>query len=223
MHYPIFLTLSLALTLTTLTPVATSIPLSSSTTNTQSQPQSTPSSTSINTPEALESAISNIIVQETITDFNNSTCPPSHRSKQCCESIDNIADQVTDGIGQILPWISGVDVSSVLGLDCYAMADSTPNNKCLQQVMCCDGKPNDEDQPTTQSGAAVTSSCESWDIAMKNKQDAIDQSMAREHAVMDAVSSFSAAAVATPTSSSASTSGAVPAASSSGVLGRRVV
>ncbi|PYI08003.1 hypothetical protein BO78DRAFT_442575, partial [Aspergillus sclerotiicarbonarius CBS 121057] len=114
----------LLLTTLTLTPGTTSIPLSntdsspSSPSNSNSNTNAAPSQTStLNTPEALESAISKIIVQETLTDYNNNTCPPSHRSKQCCESIDNIADQVTDGLGAVVPWVSGIDVSSVLGLD----------------------------------------------------------------------------------------------------------
>ncbi|RAL01922.1 uncharacterized protein BO80DRAFT_424298 [Aspergillus ibericus CBS 121593] len=234
MHHSI-LSIPLLLTTLTLTPFTTAIPLSNTDTpspsntnsnsNTNTNTAPTPSST-LTTPEALESAISKIIVQETLADYSNNTCPPSHRSKQCCESIDNIADQVTGGLGELVPWIEGIEVSSVLGLDCYAMADSTPNSQCLHQVMCCDGKPSDTDQPTTQSSQAVTSSCESWDIAMKNKQQAIDESMAREAAMMDAASSFSAAAVAAATpvgvaSGSGSTAASASASASSGVLERR--
>lgn len=51
---------------------------------------------------------------------NHQTCPPVHPSKQCCTSVSSLADQLTgaNGLGDVLPWAQGIQVSSLIGLQC---------------------------------------------------------------------------------------------------------
>jgi hypothetical protein len=45
-------------------------------------------------------------------------CPLSKRSKQCCQSVNSIADTITEPIGEVIPLLKGAKLSSLLGFDC---------------------------------------------------------------------------------------------------------
>lgn len=47
----------------------------------------------------------------------NEHCPPS-APKQCCTSLKQPTEDLTDGLGELLPLASGIDVSSLVGIGC---------------------------------------------------------------------------------------------------------
>ncbi|PYH78501.1 hypothetical protein BO82DRAFT_367575 [Aspergillus uvarum CBS 121591] len=69
------------------------------------------------------------------------TCPTGRPSKQCCQSIESVADSVLQPLGQLVPYLSGVDISSLLALECTGMENTDPNANCFNSVMCCEGTP----------------------------------------------------------------------------------
>ncbi|KAI9933254.1 hypothetical protein AWENTII_002716 [Aspergillus wentii] len=86
------------------------------------------------------------------------TCP-SGKSKMCCTSIDGIGDQLTGGLGSILPYVGGIQISSILGLECKPMAYSDPEEFCEESIMCCHGAPTKD----------IFKTCEMFDKAIAKK------------------------------------------------------
>ncbi|KAE8328912.1 hypothetical protein BDV39DRAFT_59229 [Aspergillus sergii] len=98
---------AILLLLTTIT-LSTAIPFSQ-----QQTPASTPTGQSANP------ALSSIAASASVSPkANNGTCPDTHRSKQCCQSIDSIAEGITKPLGQLVPLLDGATVKSILSLDC---------------------------------------------------------------------------------------------------------
>lgn len=44
-------------------------------------------------------------------------CPPAHE-KQCCASLHQPTEDLTGALGQVVPILSGLDVSSLIGVGC---------------------------------------------------------------------------------------------------------
>ncbi|KAB8205306.1 hypothetical protein BDV34DRAFT_225468 [Aspergillus parasiticus] len=152
---------TILLLLTTIT-FSTAIPFSQ-----QQTPASTP------TKQSANPALSSIAPFASVSPKANSgTCPDTHRSKQCCQSIDSIAEGITKPLGQLVPLLDGATVKSILSLDCKAMADTDPNENCTKDVMCCNGQPGDK-------GSDLFKECESYDKAMKDKQEALEKNKQR--------------------------------------------
>ncbi|PWY79650.1 hypothetical protein BO70DRAFT_380246 [Aspergillus heteromorphus CBS 117.55] len=143
---------------------------------------------------------------------NNATCPSVRPSKQCCESLDGVADDVTGELGSLVPWLSGVAVSSVLALDCTGMDDSASTDDCLQQVMCCEGAPGKSTTVETFKGK-----CQPYDEALKVKAD---EEKEKSKSAAAASASASASAGASAVHGRVSVAAATPSSSSSGRVGR---
>ncbi|KAB8252300.1 hypothetical protein BDV35DRAFT_335949 [Aspergillus flavus] len=80
---------TILLLLTTIT-LSTAIPFSQ-----QQTPASTP------TKQSAHPALSSIAASASVSPkANNGICPDTHRSKQCCQSIDSIAEGITKPLGQ---------------------------------------------------------------------------------------------------------------------------
>ncbi|PYH96116.1 hypothetical protein BO71DRAFT_185432 [Aspergillus ellipticus CBS 707.79] len=126
---------------------------------------------------------------------SNATCPSFKPAKQCCQSIDGVTDDVMREVGSVVPWVSGVAVSSILALDCTGMADDASTDECLQQIMCCEGEPG-----ATSTLETFKSQCQPYDEALADQEK--DQQKAKMQAMQSAAAvSASASAVATPVSS----------------------
>ncbi|KAE8355763.1 hypothetical protein BDV28DRAFT_24149 [Aspergillus coremiiformis] len=139
-------------------PFAAAVPFS------QQTPDPTP------TTQVVDPALSSMIAAKASASSANNTCPPSHRSKQCCESVNSITDDITKPLGDAIPLLEGTTFSSLLGLDCLAMADSDPIESCRQDVMCCDGQPGKNAQ-----GGDLLKECVPFDEAVAAKQKALDE------------------------------------------------
>ncbi|OJJ48934.1 hypothetical protein ASPZODRAFT_129266 [Penicilliopsis zonata CBS 506.65] len=63
------------------------------------------------------------------------TCP-KESSKQCCMSINQTGERITEPLTQILP-VGGVELSSLVGLSCVPMSADTKDDTCLEDIMCC--------------------------------------------------------------------------------------
>ncbi|KAB8234733.1 hypothetical protein BDV23DRAFT_181315 [Aspergillus alliaceus] len=188
---------SIFLLLTTIT-LSTAIPFS------QQQTQ-TPTATS--TTQTVDPVLSSIIAASASASANNNTCPPSHRSKQCCESVNSIADDITKPLGGLLPLLEGTTISSILGFDCLEMSDTDPNTDCRHDVMCCNGQPG-----KNAKGGDLFKECEPFDKALADKQNALNRNKLRP---IEKAMSYAAM-----TSSLAASSAA--AASSGGLVSRGV-
>ncbi|KAF7596570.1 hypothetical protein BBP40_000970 [Aspergillus hancockii] len=147
-----------------------------------------------------DSVLNSLIAASAAASSDNSTCPLSKMSKQCCQSINSIADQLTEPIGEVIPLLKGTKLSSLLGFDCKAMADTDPNEYCTQDVMCCDG------QPGKGAKGDVFKTCEPFKEAIKKKQKALAKEKQRpvEKALSYAAMTSSMAAAASRSAAASS-------------------
>ncbi|PKY03869.1 hypothetical protein P168DRAFT_345118 [Aspergillus campestris IBT 28561] len=113
------------------------------------------------------------------------TCPPSHRSKQCCTSINGITESIFGEIGKVIPILKDVKVSSSAAFDCKGMNDNDSHDQCLTDVMCCDGVSNNLDPKTYKMH------CKPYDKAIKDKAKSEKQS--HDHPLADALANASSA------------------------------
>ncbi|KAL5338086.1 hypothetical protein BJX70DRAFT_216678 [Aspergillus crustosus] len=191
-HHLLLTTLTSLLTLTTSTPLNPTFTLPhptpltrphSITTPTPSLPPNHPTIPESDTAKAtsLTHQIATLLAEDALSSYDESTCPPSHRSKQCCTSINGLADDLTGQLGDVVPWVSGVSVSSLVGLQCTKMADDAPNVDCFASVMCCaagggstGSKGVTNEKPGTQS--LFKSGCIPFDKAIADKKEAIEKS-----------------------------------------------
>ncbi|KAL4864196.1 hypothetical protein BDV12DRAFT_16327 [Aspergillus spectabilis] len=130
---------------------------------------------------SLTHQIATLLAEDALASYDETTCPLSHRSKQCCTSINGLADDLTGQLGNVVPWVSGISVTSLVGLQCTKMADSAPNVDCLDSVMCCaanggktSGKGTPDEKVGTQS--LFKSGCIPFDKAIADKKEAIEKS-----------------------------------------------
>ncbi|KAL4742096.1 hypothetical protein BDV11DRAFT_167565 [Aspergillus similis] len=106
------------------------------------------------------------------------TCPPTRSSRQCCTSVDSLADEVVgeNAVGGLIPWLQAVQISSTMGVQCKVMGEDEQNIDCLSSVMCCTVSGNvDVPKPGTQS--LFKSGCIAYDKAIRDKE-AIEKSKA---------------------------------------------
>ncbi|KAL4918502.1 hypothetical protein BDW62DRAFT_200876 [Aspergillus aurantiobrunneus] len=199
MHTTLTTVLSLSLSLTlTFTHQTTAVPFSST------PSPSTPRSTSANSQASdISNSIATLIASDASASYDPNTCPPSHGAKQCCTSITSLADDLTSQLGGLVPVISGVSVSSLVGLQCTSMADTEPNENCLDDVMCCSSSGKGENGSAHQAAGTQSlfkSGCISYDEAIQDKKDAIAKSKAQASYLAEGSSPSSSSVVATPTS-----------------------
>ncbi|KAL3462572.1 hypothetical protein BJX64DRAFT_139021 [Aspergillus heterothallicus] len=132
---------------------------------------------------SLTHTLATLIAHDASASYNLTTCPLSHSSRQCCTSITALADDTTSALGTIVPYLTGVKVSSLVGLQCKVMPPETPNADCYENVMCCSDK-----GASAQSGpvgktpdgsqALFKSGCIPFDEAIEEKKKAIEKSKA---------------------------------------------
>ncbi|KAK1144362.1 hypothetical protein N8T08_005515 [Aspergillus melleus] len=116
--------------------------------------------------------LGSLITQSAKESSNLNTCPPSHPSKQCCMSVTALASDVTSEIGEVVPLLSDVKVSSLISLECRPMDADGDNATCLNDVMCCTG--------TGGSKSSLMKTCKSWDEALESKKKALDNNINRQ-------------------------------------------
>ncbi|KAL4935999.1 hypothetical protein BDV06DRAFT_228289 [Aspergillus oleicola] len=159
----------------------------------RSNPSPTLSPSSPKASAALDHEIATLIASDASASasFDPTTCPPSHESKQCCTSVTELADDVIgeNGLGDVLPWLEGVQISSLVGFQCMSMGAKEGNENCLDSVMCCsksEGNPN-----PSESGeqSLFKSGCVPYDKAIAGKTEEIEES----HGEADYLASSSSA------------------------------
>ncbi|KAL2811335.1 hypothetical protein BJX63DRAFT_433488 [Aspergillus granulosus] len=187
---PLLLTLTTTLTLTSAIPFSSS-PAANQDPNTKniyslrSPGASKPTPT---TPEedglastrasSVKHSLATLISHDASASYDLTTCPPSHPSRQCCASIDRLADDTTSELGDLIPYLSGVKVSSVVGLQCKAMSPDTPNIDCYESVMCCSDQGSSTEGGTMPGSAQspFKSQCVPFDEAVEDEKEATEKS-----------------------------------------------
>lgn len=64
--------------------------------------------------------LGSLITESAKETSNLNTCPPTHPSKQCCMSITALASDITSEIGEVVPLLSDVKLSSLISLECMS-------------------------------------------------------------------------------------------------------
>ncbi|KAL4758966.1 uncharacterized protein BDW70DRAFT_151998 [Aspergillus foveolatus] len=111
--------------------------------------------------QSLVHSIATLIASSAASSLDPTTCPPTHNSRQCCTSVDSLADDVVgeNAIGGLIPWFRDVKVSSIVGFQYGMRADVGFGNS-----------------PGTQS--LFKSGCIPYDKAIQDKKEAIEKSKA---------------------------------------------
>ncbi|PTU21065.1 hypothetical protein P175DRAFT_0557742 [Aspergillus ochraceoroseus IBT 24754] len=133
-----------------------------------------PASSKIHSTEALAHQIGAFIAHQDAdgSSLNPQACPPSHRSKQCCTSVNGMTQDVENELSDVVPLLTDMQVSSILGVQCTAMTAEEPNTDCLDSVMCCHADP--KQGGGTQS--LLQSSCLPYNEAIADQDNAIAES-----------------------------------------------
>ncbi|KAE8150173.1 hypothetical protein BDV25DRAFT_140089 [Aspergillus avenaceus] len=152
--------------LTTLLLTATltsAIPFNQATTPTTPTPTTT-----------TDPVLSSLISAQAAKSTDLTTCPLSKPAKQCCQSFNSIAKGVTDGVGDLVPIVKDVEIKSLLSFECRAMKDTEPNENCLQDIMCCAGKPG-----SNAKGGDLFKECLDYEKALQTKKEELERSKKR--------------------------------------------
>ncbi|CBF74087.1 predicted protein [Aspergillus nidulans FGSC A4] len=120
--------------------------------------------------QSLVHSIATLIASSAASSLDPTTCPPTHNSRQCCTSVDSLADDVVgeDAIGGLIPWFQGVKISSIVGFQYGTKANVDSGNR--------GDRTNLNGQPGTQS--LFKSGCIPYDKAIQDKKEAIEKSKA---------------------------------------------
>ncbi|KAL4903413.1 hypothetical protein BDW74DRAFT_179830 [Aspergillus multicolor] len=153
--------------------------------------------------QSIIHAIATLLATDASASLDPTTCPPSHPSKQCCTSVSGLADYVIGekALGGVLPWVKGVKVSSLVGVQCKPMSENQANIDCLDTVMCCAGGAGGKQ---ANADSLLKSECVPFDEAIEDKKKAIGKSKAEASYLAAAASSSVAGA--TPTAAAAASS-----------------
>ncbi|RJE25181.1 hypothetical protein PHISCL_02455 [Aspergillus sclerotialis] len=97
--------------------------------------------TTLATAEIIPSASFSKVLLPSSSSATPSATPSLHpneclagHTKQCCTSLREPTKEITDGLGQIVPWLKGVKINSLAGFGCTPLMDGIP---CGGEVMCC--------------------------------------------------------------------------------------
>ncbi|KAA8643039.1 uncharacterized protein ATNIH1004_009801 [Aspergillus tanneri] len=134
---------------------------------------------------SVDPVLASLIAASATETSDMSTCPLTHPTKQCCASITEMAGDITKELGELVPILSEVKVSSILSLQCRSMDPNSPNESCTDDVVCCTGMEDTE--------SAIFKTCKTWDEAITSKKKALDHNNSRQQ-------QYSSAVAATPTS-----------------------
>ncbi|KAL4964404.1 uncharacterized protein BDV14DRAFT_77210 [Aspergillus stella-maris] len=161
--------LTLLTALTSASPLAAAIPSSINLPNPSPSlsPNSPKASAALN--HEIASLIASPSSSASITKQNPQpqSCPAAHASKQCCTSVTGLADEVIgeNGLGDVIPWLEGVQVSSLVGFECMSMG-SQGNENCLESVMCCSGSEANPGATEPGKQSLFKSGCVAFDKAV---------------------------------------------------------
>ncbi|KAJ5602524.1 hypothetical protein N7537_005480 [Penicillium hordei] len=70
------------------------------------------------------------------------TCPEG-QSKSCCMSVQQASGEITKGLGELVPIVSGLQVSSAISFQCKSMAEKEAPDTCNGKgysPMCCSNR-----------------------------------------------------------------------------------
>ncbi|OOQ85621.1 hypothetical protein PEBR_25464 [Penicillium brasilianum] len=65
---------------------------------------------------------------------------PQEQVKRCCMSLEQTSRMLIDGVGELVPVVNGLSISSQISFHCKDMADGVDPNTCNQKgyaPMCC--------------------------------------------------------------------------------------
>ncbi|CAI7651994.1 unnamed protein product [Penicillium glandicola] len=137
MHFPTLLT-----GLVSLLSVTTAIPLASET------PTPTPSKPLIS-PSSSGSVSGSVSASASPTPSSNPyeayTCPKG-KFKSCCMSVQQTGKDIINPLGELVPVVSGLQLSSAVSFQCKKMAEREAPYTCNGQgysPMCCDSDSDD--------------------------------------------------------------------------------
>ncbi|OQD73409.1 hypothetical protein PENDEC_c015G00849 [Penicillium decumbens] len=66
-------------------------------------------------------------------------CPPNQQ-KQCCQSLQETSHDIMKGLGELVPILGGIQVSSKISFQCKNMTPEESPNSCKEKEyspMCC--------------------------------------------------------------------------------------
>ncbi|KAJ5191572.1 uncharacterized protein N7498_010557 [Penicillium cinerascens] len=66
-------------------------------------------------------------------------CPPSQQ-KQCCQSLEQTSKDIMEGLGELVPILGGIQISSKMVFQCKNMAPDESPDSCDDKEsspMCC--------------------------------------------------------------------------------------
>ncbi|KAJ5318017.1 hypothetical protein PENANT_c004G04569 [Penicillium antarcticum] len=76
--------------------------------------------------------------------FEAWSCPVG-MYKNCCMGLEQTSHDILTPLGEIVPTVGGLQVSSAIAYQCKPMADKEPPNSCSghgRSALCCDSKDN---------------------------------------------------------------------------------
>ncbi|KAJ5461476.1 uncharacterized protein N7458_003028 [Penicillium daleae] len=71
----------------------------------------------------------NPVATPSMTPVGAYRCPPK-QFKRCCLTLQQTSRELIDGLGELVPVLGGLSVSSLISFDCKAMADDISPNDC---------------------------------------------------------------------------------------------
>ncbi|EAW14778.1 uncharacterized protein ACLA_001890 [Aspergillus clavatus NRRL 1] len=94
---------------------------------------------------------------------------PGKRSKQCCTSLSQLQTSLLDPVGNVIPLLSGMQLTSLIGLSCRTMSDEHTKTDCADALMCCDA--------AGEVGASniLQTKCEEFDLAKAKEIAAVER------------------------------------------------
>ncbi|KAJ5775163.1 uncharacterized protein N7511_000174 [Penicillium nucicola] len=134
MHLPILFTSLTLLAVTTAVPMASPSPSPTPTSALPSLASLSHSGSASASASASPSASPN--------PFEAWSCPAG-KYKNCCMGVEQSSHDILKPLGEIVPTIGGIQVSSAIAFQCKPMGDQKPPSSCSghgYSPMCCDSK-----------------------------------------------------------------------------------
>ncbi|GAD93538.1 hypothetical protein NFIA_038830 [Paecilomyces variotii No. 5] len=82
--------------------------------------------------------VENLLPTPSVAPSKISKCPADAK-KQCCVTLQEASKALLSNLGELVPYLSGVQIGSVVGMGCMDMQDDSPDYDCQDTVACCSG------------------------------------------------------------------------------------
>ncbi|KAL1848404.1 hypothetical protein Plec18167_004812 [Paecilomyces lecythidis] len=83
-------------------------------------------------------AVANLFPTPSVSPGLVSKCPADAK-KQCCVTLQEASKELLSNLGELIPYLGGVQVGSVIGMGCIDQPDNAPDYDCQDTVACCSG------------------------------------------------------------------------------------